>query len=262
MPEMTSYRAGSFCWADLATNDTQGAKSFYAGLFGWESLDMPTDAGIPYTMFLAHGRQVCALYSMGPDQDDARPHWQSYVAVEDADRTAAVVSDCGGNILMPPMDVMDAGRMSMIQDPTGAVLGLWQPNRHQGAQLWNQSGAICWNELLTRDPDRAERFLGDLFGWSSKTNPNLMEGKYRVLHHDGEQVGGLLGIEPEWGEMRSNWTVYFGVDDCDGTIAEVERRGGNLLFPAMEIADVGRFAYLQDPQGALFAIIRHSRGDS
>jgi len=149
--------------------------------------------------------------------------------------------------------------MSMIQDPTGAVLGLWQPSKHRGAQLWNQPGAICWNELLTRDPDRAERFFGDLFGWTTKTNQNLMEGKYHVWLNDGEQAGGMMRIEPEWGEVPPNWTVYFGVDDCDGTIAEAQRRGGNLLFPAMEIESVGRFAYLQDPQGAVFAIIQHPR---
>lgn len=255
MPEMTSYRTGSFCWADLATNDTESAKTFYTGLFGWESVDMPTDAGIPYSMLMKDGKQVCALYPMGPDQGGAPPHWMSYVAVEDADAAAIAVSDHGGSVLMPAMDIMDVGRMLMLQDPAGAVLGLWQPKRHFGAALWNETGAICWNELLTRDPDRAERFFGELFGWTTKTNQSVMEGKYRILVNAGEEVGGMLRIEPDWGEMPPNWTVYFGVDDCDGTIAEAEKRGGRLLFPAMEIENVGRFAYLQDPQGAVFAII-------
>jgi len=261
MSEMNSHQAGSFCWADLATRDTEGAKSFYAAIFGWESLDMPTDVGVPYTMLLKDGKQVGALYPMGPDQGGAPSHWRSYVAVEDADATATAVTNRGGNVLMPPMDVMDAGRMSMIQDPTGAVLGLWQPRQHPGAQFWNQPGAICWNELLTRDPERAERFFGELFGWTTRTNPNLMEGQYRILLNAGAQIGGIFRIKPEWGDMPPNWTVYFGTDDCDEAIAETRRRGGNLLFPAMEIENVGRFAYLQDPQGALFAIIQHpSRG--
>lgn len=261
MPEMTSYQAGSFCWADLATNDTESAKSFYTGLFGWESVDMPTDVGVPYTMLMKDGKQVCALYPMGPDQGGAPPHWCSYVAVDDADASAAAISSQGGSVLMPAMDVMDVGRMLMLQDPTGAVLGLWQPKRHFGAELWNESGSICWNELLTHDPARAERFFGDLFGWTTKTSESVMEGKYHILINAGEQVGGMLRIQPEWGEMPSNWTVYFGVDDCDGTVAEAESRGGKLLFPAMEIENVGRFAYLQDPQGAVFAVIQHASGD-
>lgn len=255
MSEMMHFQTGSFCWADLATNDTDGAKSFYAGLFGWEPLDMPTDVGIPYTMLMKGGKQVCALYSMGPGQSIAPPHWQSYVAVEDADAVTAVVSSHGGTVLMPAMDIMDVGRMAVLQDPTGAVLGLWQPNRHRGAQLWNEPGSICWNELLTNDPDRVAHFFGDLFGWATRTSQSIMEGKYRLLLNADDQVGGMLRIEPEWGEMPSNWIVYFGVDDCDATIAEAERCGGRLLFPAMEIENVGRFAYLQDPQGAVFAVI-------
>jgi len=261
MPEMTSYEAGSFCWADLATNDTESAKSFYAAIFGWEPMDMSTDAGVPYTMLLKGGKQVCALYPMGPDQGSVPSHWGSYVAVEDASAVARAVSYHGGSVLTPATDIMNAGRMVMIQDPTGAVLGLWQPNQHPGAQLWNQPGAICWNELLTHDPDRAKRFFGDLFGWTTRISQNFMEGNYRILLNAGQQVGGMLQIQPEWGEMPPNWTVYFGVDDCDGAIAEAQRRGGNLLFPAMEIENVGRFAYLQDSQGAVFAVIQHPHRD-
>lgn len=258
MTEMTSHAFGSFCWADLATNDVDDAKAFYAGLFGWEALDMPTDVGVPYTMLLKGGEPIGALYAMGPDHAGAPPHWQNYVAVEDVDAVAAAVQTRGGNVLMTPMDVMDAGRMSMVQDPTGAVLGLWQGNQHLGAKLWNQPGAICWNELLTRDPASAEGFFADLFGWTSKTNPAVMDGKYHIFVNAGQEVGGMMQIEPEWGPMPPNWTIYFGVDDCDDTIAEAERRGGKLLFPAMEIEHVGRFAYLQDPQGAVFAIIQQA----
>lgn len=257
MPEMTRYRAGSFCWADLATTDTEGAKSFYAGLFGWEPVDMPTDGGVPYTMLMKDGKQACALYGMGPEQAVAPPHWQAYVSVKDANAVTAAVVDQGGNVLMAPMNVMEAGRMAVLQDPTGAVLGLWQARQHLGAQLWNQPGAICWNELLSRDPDRAERFFGGLLGWTTRTSARVMEGKYRILLNGEEQVGGLLQIEPGWGDMPSRWTVYFGVDDCDRAISTAEGQGGRLLFPAMEIENVGRFAYLMDPQGALFAIIQH-----
>jgi hypothetical protein len=258
MPEVKNHASGSFCWADLATSDTDSAKAFYTGLFGWEAVDTPTDAGIPYSMLMKGGKLVGALYRMAPDGGGVPPHWGSYVRVEDVDAVAAAVQNHGGSVLMPPMDIMDAGRMLKLQDPTGAVLGLWQPNRHLGAQLWNEPGAICWNELLTRDPTAAERFFADLLGWTTKTNESLMEGKYRVFVNAGQEVGGMLRIEPEWGPMPSNWTVYFGVVDCDGTVAEAKRRGGNLMFPAMEIENVGRFAYLQDPQGALFAVIQQA----
>lgn len=258
MPEMTNHEPGSFCWADLATDEPDSAKTFYAEVFGWEAVDTPTDVGIPYTMLMRGGKPVCALYGMGPDQGGVPPHWQSYVLVPDVDAVSGAVEGHGGTVLMPPMDVMDAGRMAMVQDPTGAVLGLWQPARHVGAALWNEPGAICWNELLTRDPDRAEQFFRALFGWSTRTSGKLMEGRYRLILNGEAEAGGMMPIEPEWGPMPSNWTVYFGVEDCDATVAEAERRGGKLLFPAMEIEDVGRFAYLQDPRGAVFAVIQQA----
>jgi predicted enzyme related to lactoylglutathione lyase len=256
MPEMKSHQPGSFCWADLATNDTDGAKTFYSSLFGWDAVDTPTDVGVPYTMLLKGGKPVCALYAMAPSQTGLPPHWQSYVSVEDVDTAAAAFPTHGGSVLMPPMDIMESGRMSMVQDPTGAVLGLWQAKQHLGAELWNQPGAICWNELLTRDMGQAERFFADQFGWTIKTSQSVMEGKYCIFVNAGQEVGGMMQIEPEWGPMPSNWTIYFGVDDCDGTIAEAERRGGKLLFPPMEIENVGRFAYLQDSFGAVFAVIQ------
>ena len=256
MPEITGFAPGTFCWADLATDDTEVAKTFYSGLFGWEARDMPTDVGVPYTMLFTAGKPVCALYAMGPDQGGAPPHWRSYIAVEDADAAALAVQQHGGSVLMPPMDVMDAGRMLMMQDPTGAVVGLWQAKQHFGAELWNQPGAICWNELLTHDPAVAERFFHGLFGWTTKTSQSLLDRRYHIFRNAGAEVGGMMQIEPEWGPMPSNWTVYFGVEDCDGTVEEAERHAGKLLFPAMEIEHVGRFAYLQDPRGAVFAVIQ------
>jgi len=258
MTEMTAYRHATFCWADLATTDAEGAKAFYTGLFGWEAVDMPTAAGLPYTMLTKDGKQVCALYAMGPDAGPTPAHWRCYVKVDDVDAAAVAVTGNGGSVLLPPMDVMDAGRMAIMQDPAGAVLGLWQPNRHPGAALWNQPGAICWNELLTRDLALAQGFFQRLFGWTTRTSESVPEGKYQLLLLGEQTVGGMMEIEPEWGEMHSNWTLYFAVADCDGTAAKARETGGGLLFPAMEIAGVGRFAYLQDPQGAVFAILEEA----
>lgn len=255
MPEMTNHPPGTFCWVDLATTDTDAAKAFYTELFGWEAVDTPTDVGVPYSMLLKAGKPVCALYPMGPDQSGVA-HWQSYVTVDDVDVAAAAVETHGGNLLMPPMDVMQAGRMAIVQDTTGAVLGLWQPRDHAGAELWNVPGAACWNELQTNDVAQAGRFYGDLFGWTTKVSQDVMEGRYSIFVSGGQQIGGMMQIEPDWGPMPPNWSVYFGVEDCDAAIAEAERLGGKLLVPAMEVENVGRFAFLQDPQGAVFAVIQ------
>src|SRR4051795_10612898 len=102
-------------------------------------------------------------------QEGQPPAWATYVATADADATADAVRGAGGQVLAPPFDVLDAGRMAMLADPAGAVLGVWQAGRHHGAQLANEPGSFCWNELATRDMDAAKRFYGAVFGWEGMT---------------------------------------------------------------------------------------------
>jgi predicted enzyme related to lactoylglutathione lyase len=255
MPEMTDYKAGTFCWADLATTDAEAARAFYTGLFGWTAVDVPTDQGVPYTMLHKGGKKVCALFPLAPGMGTT-PRWQSYIAVADVEAAANSAAAMGGKVCMAPMDVMRAGRMAAVQDSTGAAVNLWQAGEHAGAEILNEPGAQCWHELQTIDKPRAARFYGGLFGWITRVSKSVMEGRYDIFVLAGREVGGMLQIQRDWGPVPPNWTVYFGVESCDGATAEAKRLGGKLLFPAMEVENVGRFAFLQDPQGAAFAVIQ------
>lgn len=255
MPKITSVAPGTFCWVDLATNDPAAAKTFYTGLFGWSVEDLPTDQGPPYSMLRQDGVDVCALFQLAPDMGDP-PRWQAYVAVEDVDTTTAKAVELGARLFMPPMDVMEFGRMAVIQDPTGAALCLWLDRTRKGSALRNEPGAQCWLELQTKDTSMAATFYRDLFGWEARTSESVMEGQYHLFSLGEIEVGGMLQIQDDWGPVPPNWCVYFGVADCDGSLAQAERLGGKILFPAMEIENVGRFAFLQDPQGAVFAVIQ------
>ena len=119
--EITRYDPGCFCWADLGTTDSEGAKKFYSTILGLDSVDMPMGDMGTYVMLQKDGKTVCALYQMPPEMMEAMPHpyWQSYICVEDADGSAQKAIELGGNVLMGPADVFDAGRMAMIQDPPG-----------------------------------------------------------------------------------------------------------------------------------------------
>ena len=254
MTDALRHAPGTFCWVDLATTDLGAAKGFYTAVFGWTARELPTDIGPPYTTFTYDNAGVCGAYPLGPGQGN-HPYWQSFVCVADLDATVAKAQALGAQIAMPPMDVMEEGRLAVIQDPTGAHLGLWQPKRHQGAARWNAPGAPCWNELQTRDLDAAAAFYQGLFGWTIKPFAGFMDGAYKIFVLDGREVGGMLAIGEDWGPVPPNWTVYFGVQDCDAVVSEVERLGGKVLAAAMEIQGVGRFAHLQDPQAAVFAVI-------
>lgn len=254
MTETMTYPPGTFCWVDLATTDTAAAKAFYAAVLGWTATDVPTDRGPPYTMFALGDQGVCGAYPLPPGQGD-HPYWLSYVRVADLDAIVARAQGLGAQVAMPPMDVMDEGRLAVIQDPTGAHLGLWQPRRHLGSALSEVPGAPSWRELQTHDLEGAAAFYQGLFGWTVKPFAGDPDGGYRIFVLDGREVGGVMAILADWGPVAPNWSTYFGVTDCDAAVAAAQGAGGRLLAPAMEIAEVGRFAFLQDPQGAVFAVI-------
>ena len=257
MTVVTAHAPGTFCWADLGTTDAAAAKGFYTGLFGWSLEERPMGEGASYTMFRIGTNSVAALYQQDAQQQalDLPPNWLSYVAVESADRSAQRTRSLGGTVLMDPFDVFDVGRMTMIQDPTGAVLALWEPRTHIGAGVVGEPNSLCWNELATPDTERAGAFYTGLFDWGVERQP-MRDFVYTCFKSGEELKGGMMEINPEWGPVPPHWLVYFAVDDCDASAAAVTALGGGLRVPPTDVPGVGRFAVLQDPQGAVFAILQ------
>jgi len=154
MTEYDGHDPGTFCWIELSTSDQLGATAFYSNLFGWEAEETPIPPDGIYTMFRMRGRYVAAAASQREDEraQGVPPHWNTYVASDDADQTAKAAEAAGGTVLAPPFDVLDAGRMAVFADPQGATFGVWQPKNHPGAQLVNEPNTYGWSELLTTDP--------------------------------------------------------------------------------------------------------------
>ncbi|HJW09654.1 MAG TPA: VOC family protein [Holophagaceae bacterium] len=254
MPEPTYAAIGHFCWAELASTDLAASLAFYVHLFGWETFEVPGAFG-HYTLLRRDGMDATAAYQMGPEQT-SRPRWNSYVAVRQVDKTAAKAEKLGARIVLAPIDVADAGRMAVVQDPGGARLCLWQSGSHFGAGVFGRPGSLCWTELSTRDPQKALAFYGGLFGWEGEIKPQG-EFTYTDLWLDGVPVGGMLGMgEQAFEHMPEQWTPYFAVGDCDGAVRRAESRGATLLTPPADIPGVGRFAALRDPLGATFSVLR------
>jgi predicted enzyme related to lactoylglutathione lyase len=254
-----THAPGTFCWADLGTPDAAAAKRFYTGLFGWHYDDRPAGPDATYTMFDLGGKAVAALYQQDPHQlaQGVPPHWLSYLSVESADDTAQRTRGLGGTVIMDPFDVLDVGRMALIQDPTGAVVALWEPRRHVGAGVVGEPSALCWNELATTSVAQAGAFYSGLLGWAAE--PQRMGTFTYTYFRKGERsCGGMMQIRPEWGPVPPHWLVYFAVDDCDERASRAQQLGGRLRAPPSDVPEVGRFAVVQDPHGAVFAIIKVS----
>jgi len=225
MPERTSYTQGTPNWVDLPTSDQAAAKAFYAGLFGWTYDDQPMGEGQIYSMAVLNGHQVTAK-----------------------------VEAAGGKVAMAPFDVMDAGRMSFVMDPSGAPVALWQANQHIGATLVNEPGTLNWNELVTSDPG-ATRFYADVTGLTAESM-DMGEGQpYTVFKAGDAMVGG--STPPQMPGVPSHWHVYFGTDDADATAAKAAELGGSIVVPPFD-TPVGRIAVLSDPQGAMFSVIKNA----
>ncbi|MDX6531922.1 MAG: uncharacterized protein QOH41_4212 [Blastocatellia bacterium] len=248
------FAPGSFCWAELATTDGSGAKKFYGELFGWETKDIPVGPGMTYTMLQLDGKNAGALYEKDDSMKDVPTHWASYVSVASADETAAKAKALGATVMKEPFDVMDAGRMAVIIDPTGAAFCIWQAVKHNGFEIKGQPNTASWNELLTTDSARAIDFYTKLFGWEANTHDGAMP--YTEWMNGTEHAGGMMQIAPHMGPIPPHWGIYFAVDDCDATFQKATSLGAQAIVPPMDIPNVGRFSTIRDPQGAVFSIIK------
>jgi uncharacterized protein len=252
MGERTRYEPGRFCLVGLASSDPPAATSFYATLFGWDAEEGSAGEVGSYTVLRRGVRAVAILYRQTPQARaaGAPPHWTSYISVADADRTAAGADELGGGaVFRESFDVLDAGRVAAIRDPTGAIVSLWQPRSLIGAALVNDVGAWCWNELATTDVERAKEFFGGLLGWEYETDAR----GYTSIKSAGSLNGGMRKQTERERSNPPNWFPCFTVENVDDVARQAERVGGRRLLPTTEMRG-GRFARIADPQGAAFAV--------
>lgn len=257
MQESPEYAPGTFCWVELGTTDGEAAKKFYTELFGWSFDDHPMGPAGVYTMLKQDGKDIGGLYQMPAEMTSQGipPNWLSYALVTNADEAAAKAKELGATLMKEPFDVMDVGRMAVVQDPTGAVFALWQAGTNKGSGIANVPNSFCWNELSTPDVEKAGDFYTGLFGWGKKVQ-EMGPMTYTSFMNGERPAGGMYKPSPEMGDVPPNWLVYFAVEDADAMVTKASELGAKICAPPMDIPDTGRFAILQDPQGAAFAIIK------
>lgn len=259
MPEFTDHAPGSPCWIDLMSPDVDASSAFYRAVFGWDARDEHDDQGTRvYVTFTLDGKVVAGLGGQAPGMEGLPAIWNTYVCADDLDATVAAVTAAGGSVMMPPMQVMAAGHMAIVADPTGAAFSLWKPGEHIGAELCNEPDTWSWNELVTRDLDAATAFYTAVFGWEYDVQDMGMPGGYHVIRggdHGG--WGGLMTMPAEMPDQVPNhWMVYFMVADTQATTGKVTAAGGQVVMPPMDVPGVGTMATFHDPHGGSFSTLQ------
>ncbi len=254
---MERTKQGEFSWVDLAAKDLDTQSRFYESLFGWTHIDEPAGPDMTYRMFHSNGDVVAGAGQMTPQAypPGTPSMWNTYVAVDDVDATAARATQLGGKVPMPAMDVMEEGRMAVVQDPSGGAIGLWQARRHKGATKFMEPGAITWNDLSTRDMRSAADFYEQLLGWQVERDDSS-QPPYWQVKVDGQAEGGIMPMPDQLpAEIPAHWMVYFAVDDVRATAEKVRELGGKVEMEPMEMDNI-IFGVVSDPAGATFAIMQ------
>lgn len=250
-----------FGWSELSAADPDVAARFFGRLLGWER-DQHGLAGrtqpIEYSLLVCRGRNVAGLFPMVAAQRKrgAPSQWISYLFVADVDARAARARALGAELLAAPREVFQLGRMALARDPTGALLGLWQP-RHLTSEFQTRGevGFVSWHEHVSADVPAAARFYAELCGWQARALPGAARC---LLEQDGRPVAGLSSAELPGARLAPQWLTFLRVEDCAAASGELVGLGGEVLLPPQGDPGVGRFAVARDPQGAPFGLLTPS----
>jgi uncharacterized protein len=256
MATFEHYDQGTPSWVELVTPDQAAAREFYTGLFGWGYDDNDMGEMGHYYIATYEGSELGGVSGQMPGMEGHPAFWGVYLAVDDVDATTAKVEPAGGTVEAGPFDVGAAGRMSSIQDPTGARVGLWQAGETIGTQRANEPSTPTWNECVTSDVAAATAFYAAVLGMGSESMSMGDAGDYTVLTDvNGRQVGGCMDLAMLPEGTPAHWNVYFNVEDVDAGVGRAEGLGATVVAPAFDVPGVGRMSLLADPQGAMFYLM-------
>ncbi|MGH6813139.1 MAG: VOC family protein [Methylocella sp.] len=247
---------GRFVWYELMTTDMEPAKAFYANVVGWGTRDasMPASA---YSLFTAGDAPITGLMKLPEDarRTGATPHWIGYVGVDDVDAAVDRIKHLGGAVHVPPRDVPNISRFSVVADRQMATFALvkgLKPGQARSAEP-DTPGRVGWHELLAADWEKAFTFYGELFGWQKADAHIGAMGTYQRFSAGGETIGGMF-TKPATLPLPF-WLYYFNVGDVEAAAKCVEAGGGQILYGPTAVPGGAWIVHCTDPQGAIFALV-------
>jgi predicted enzyme related to lactoylglutathione lyase len=243
---------GAPIWVELYTEDVEAAARFYGDLLGWTTVDSGPEYG-GYVTFHLHGEPIAGL--MRNDNTTGGVNsWSVYLESNDVEDTVSMAEANGGEVEIEPLQVGELGHMAFVKDPTGARVGIWQPEEHRGFARLAEPGAPAWFELLSTDYEAAIAFYRNVFGWDTHPMSDDLGFRYSTLGRDEDARAGIMDARELLGDQPSRWQFYLQVDDTNAAVSRAVEAGASLLKPVDETA-YGRVASLTDPAGVPFLLM-------
>jgi len=250
---------GRFVWYELLTSDTNAAQRFYTQLIGWDTASWRA-GDEPYMLWMQAQQRIGGLMRLPAEATKAGTpsHWLGYVSTPDVDATLALAGKLGASTLMPATDVHDVGRIAIISDPQGAVIGVYKPiDAPEDEERAPSIGEVSWRELVTTDHFAAFTFYEALFGWRKAELMDMGEsGLYQMYGRNGATLGGMYN-KPKELPGPAAWLYYIHIADVTEAAKKVESLGGQVLNGPIEVPGGSFIAQCLDPQGAAFALHSH-----
>lgn len=246
-----SWPTGTPAWIDISVTDLERSQAFYRAVLGWEFGDSDPEMG-GYTNAML-GSEVVAGMAPRMEGMEEGPHvWTTYLAVEDAGQVMQQVTDHGGQVVFPVMEVGSFGTMAMATDPTGAAFGVWQAGEHTGVDVVNEPGSLVWNDAMVGDLEAGKTFYADVFGYHYADMPGAGTAYVTASLEEGsDPVCGLGQVEE--GQAPS-WSTNFAVADADATVQRVTEAGGGVVMAPFDF-EYGRMAVVTGPDGETFGVV-------
>lgn len=248
---------GRFGWYDLMTPNPTAAVDFYGSVVGYGT-QVWSGAGKPYTMWLSGQQPVGGVMEL-PEEARAMgapPHWIGYVIVRDVEASTAQVEGLGGRVYRAPADIPTVGRFSIVADPSGAVVALFQATGSPMAPRSGEHvGEVAWHELTSTDPEAAWGFYSALLGWEKTESMDMGPemGVYQMYGRDGKTLGGYMKAPPSW-QGPSAWLYYTNVARISTAVETLKAKGGKMIHGPHQVPTGDWVGVAMDPQGAVFAL--------
>ncbi len=252
------HEPGRIVWRDLITDKPAQTRRFYEELFGWEFQGVGNLFNLggedAYSLIRHNGRLIGGMVNEArlKNETDDVSQWVVLMSVTDVDAAAGRFEARGGEVLAPPTDVADRGRMAIVVDPQGALLALVQTRGGDPERREPGYGDFLWDELWTDDVQASAEFYGSLAGLEQDEIEVSDGSRYLVLNRGDEPALGIMA-HPFQGE-RPVWVTYLRVEDPAAITARVEALGGTVYVEAQDRPLGGRVALIADPSGAGIAL--------